>query len=90
MLYSFETFLLDTGTRELRRDRELLSVEPRVFDLLSYLIVNRERVVSRDDLIAGVWNLPDRVGCGYDDLPECRPDCGRRFRRRTTPDPGAG
>ena len=56
MRYSFEEFLLDTGTRELRRDRELLSVEPKVFDLLSYLIVNRERVVSKDDLIAGVWN----------------------------------
>ena len=56
MRYSFEKFLLDTGTRELRRDRELLSVEPKVFDLLSYLIVNRERVVSKDDLIAGVWN----------------------------------
>ena len=56
MRYSFEKFLLDTGTRELRRDRELLSVEPKVFDLLSYLIVNRERVVSKDDLIADVWN----------------------------------
>jgi adenylate cyclase len=56
LLYSFEQFLLDTGTRELRRDRELLSVEPKVFDLLSYLIGNRERVVSKDDLIAGVWN----------------------------------
>ena len=56
MLYSFEKFLLDTGTRELRRDRELLSVEPKVFDLLSYLIANRERVVSKDDLIASVWN----------------------------------
>jgi TolB-like protein len=56
LLYSFEKFLLDTETRELRRDRELQSVEPRVFDLLSYLIVNRERVVSKDDLVAGVWN----------------------------------
>jgi TolB-like protein len=56
LLYAFETFLLDTGTRELRRDRELLSVEPKVFDLLSYLIANRERVVSKDDLIANVWN----------------------------------
>jgi TolB-like protein/Flp pilus assembly protein TadD len=55
LLYSFETFLFDTGTRELRRDQELLSVEPRVFDLLSYLITNRERVVSKDDLIADVW-----------------------------------
>src|SRR5262249_48757374 len=56
LLYSFEKFELDTATRELRRDSELLSVEPKVFDLLSYLIANRERVVSKDDLIASVWN----------------------------------
>jgi TolB-like protein/Flp pilus assembly protein TadD len=31
-------------------------MEPQVFDLLVYLIENRHRVVSRDDLIAGVWN----------------------------------
>jgi hypothetical protein len=28
---------------------------PQVFDLLVYLIRNRERVVSKDDLIEGVW-----------------------------------
>ena len=56
MLYSFEDFALDTATRELRRSGELLSVEPKVFDLLAHLIANRERVVSKDDLIAAVWN----------------------------------
>jgi len=30
-------------------------VEPQVFDLLVYLILNRERVVSRDELLASVW-----------------------------------
>ena len=30
-------------------------VEPQVFDLLLYLIRNRERVVSKDDLLAAVW-----------------------------------
>jgi DNA-binding winged helix-turn-helix (wHTH) protein len=30
-------------------------VEPQVFDLLQYLIQQREHVVSRDDLIASVW-----------------------------------
>jgi adenylate cyclase len=54
--YAFEEFLLDTNTRELRRDDKLVSVEPKVFDLLSYLIVNRSHVVSKDDLVAGVWN----------------------------------
>ena len=32
-----------------------VAVEPKVFDLLAYVIENRERVVSRDDLIAHVW-----------------------------------
>jgi TolB-like protein/tetratricopeptide (TPR) repeat protein len=56
LLYSFERFLLDTDTRELSRNDNLVSVEPKVFDLLSYLIVNRSRVVSKDDLIATVWS----------------------------------
>src|SRR5690349_7822483 len=56
LLYSFDRFQLDTSTRELQCDHEVLSVEPKVFDLLSYLIVNRARVVSKDDLIANVWN----------------------------------
>jgi len=34
----------------------LVAVEPQVFDLLAYLIGNRERVVSKDDLLAAVWD----------------------------------
>jgi len=30
-------------------------LEPQAFDLLEYLIRNRERVVSRDDLLAAIW-----------------------------------
>ena len=55
MLYFFEDFALDTDRRELRRDATLLSMEPQVFDLLAFLVVNRDRVVSRDDLLASVW-----------------------------------
>ena len=32
-----------------------MPIEPQVFDLLVYLVQNRERVVSKDDLIASVW-----------------------------------
>ena len=35
--------------------REPIAVEPQVFDLLVYLVQNRDRVVSKDDLIASVW-----------------------------------
>jgi TolB-like protein/Flp pilus assembly protein TadD len=53
--YRFENYVIDTDRRELRRGTQLITVEPQVFDILSYLILNRERVVSRDDLIASVW-----------------------------------
>src|SRR5262245_54456128 len=54
--YLFEDCVLDTDRRELRRGADLLSITPQVFDVLAYLIRNRERVVSKDDLIAAVWN----------------------------------
>src|SRR3954447_13055942 len=42
--------------RELRREGDLLTLEPKVFDLLVFLIENRDRVVTRDELITHVWN----------------------------------
>ena len=56
MLYSFDEFSLDTDRRELRGPTGLISLEPQVFDLLAYLIRNRDRVVSKDDIIAEVWH----------------------------------
>jgi adenylate cyclase len=55
LLYRFGNCVLDEDRRELRRGTALVSVEPQVFDILSYLIRNRERVVSRDDLIVSIW-----------------------------------
>jgi TolB-like protein/Tfp pilus assembly protein PilF len=56
LLYLFEDYVLDTERRELRCGRGLIPLEPQVFDLLAYLIRNRERVVTKDDLIATIWN----------------------------------
>ncbi|TPI76257.1 winged helix-turn-helix domain-containing tetratricopeptide repeat protein [Mesorhizobium sp. B2-8-9] len=55
MPYHFEDFVLDGDRRELRRRNDLIPVEPQVFDLLQYLIRNRDRVVSKDDLVDAVW-----------------------------------
>ena len=55
MQFIFADHVLDTDRRELRRPSELIAVEPQVFDLLVYLVENRDRVVSKDDLIASVW-----------------------------------
>src|SRR5215813_11139271 len=53
--YLFEQCSLDTDRRELRCGANLVPIEPQVFDVLEYLIRNRERVVSRDDLLAKIW-----------------------------------
>ncbi len=55
VIYLFDTFTLDTARRELRRDDELVKLEPQVFDLLTFIIEARDRVVSRDDLLDAVW-----------------------------------
>ena len=54
--YLFEDYTLNTERRELHRGADAVSITPQVFDLLDYLIRNRERVVSKDDLISAVWN----------------------------------
>ena len=55
MRYLFEGYALDTDRRELHRGTEAVSIAPQEFDLLDYLIRNRERVVSKDDIIKVIW-----------------------------------
>ena len=54
--YLFEDYTFDTERRELHRGTDAVSIAPQVFDLLVYLIRNRDRVVSKDDLISAVSN----------------------------------
>lgn len=56
MHYAFHEYLLDPATRELRCGDDVLPVEPLVFDLILYLVQNRERVVSQDELLDAVWD----------------------------------
>ena len=56
LLFLIDNFSVDTDRRELRHGGELRSVEPQVFDLLEFLIQNRDHLVSRDELLAAVWN----------------------------------
>lgn len=52
--YHFDGFTLDLSRFELRRDGQRLQAEPQSLRLLQYLIQNRQRVVTRDDLVSGV------------------------------------
>jgi DNA-binding winged helix-turn-helix (wHTH) protein/predicted ATPase len=55
VLYRFGEFQIDDTLYELRRSGELVELQPKVFDLLLYLIRERRRVVSRDELLKQVW-----------------------------------
>jgi TolB-like protein len=56
MQFVFGDYLLDLDRRELSWGTEAIAVGPQVFDLLVYLVRNRERVVSKDDLLDAVWD----------------------------------
>jgi TolB-like protein len=55
MPFAFGQYRLDAQLRELRCDGERLHVEPQVFDLILYLLRNRDRVVSQDELFENLW-----------------------------------
>jgi TolB-like protein/tetratricopeptide (TPR) repeat protein len=55
LLLAFNNYQLDTELFVLRSKDKLLAVEPQVFDLLVYLIQNRERIISRQELLDELW-----------------------------------
>ena len=55
MTFLFGDMVLDSERRELRSGSALIPIEPQVFDILNFLIRNRDRVVSKDDLLTAIW-----------------------------------
>src|SRR5215472_19299131 len=52
----FGDCVLDLDRRELSRGGRVVPTGPQVFDLLAYLLANRDRVVTREDLLGSVWS----------------------------------
>jgi len=59
MVYRFESYELDTSTFELMEKGVCIAVEPQVFDLIVFLIKNRERLISRQELFDSLWHGKD-------------------------------
>lgn len=58
MMYRFARCTLDTQTHELYCDGRLIPLQPRVFQVLTYLITQRHRLVPRHELLAQCWPQP--------------------------------
>ena len=56
MKYQIAEFLIDTARYRISSGNAAIPVEPKVFDLLVYLIRHRDRVLSRDELFQEVWD----------------------------------
>jgi TolB-like protein/Tfp pilus assembly protein PilF len=54
--FRFADFEIDIARQELRRVGVVVRIEPQVFDLLVHLVRNRDRIISKDELIDVVWN----------------------------------
>src|SRR5262245_28961445 len=59
MAYVFADCEPECKRRERRRNGTAVHLEPQVFDVLVQLVRNRDRVVSKDELLQAVWN--DRI-----------------------------
>lgn len=51
----FGEFRLDPAKRELWRGDQRVSMQPRAFECLAYLVEHRDRAVGRDELVSAVW-----------------------------------
>src|SRR5258708_4598247 len=54
-LYQVEDFEVSLDHREVRRNGEPLRLRPMTFDLLAYLISQRDKVLSKEELIRKIW-----------------------------------
>ena len=55
MRVAFDEFRFDSDSRELRRGQEAVHLSPKAFELLSLLLENRPRALSKSECHARVW-----------------------------------
>jgi len=55
MFYKFRQYSIDVSNFRLLESGKIVAVEPQVFDLIVYLIQNRQRLVSRQEILNALW-----------------------------------
>jgi DNA-binding winged helix-turn-helix (wHTH) protein len=55
MIYCFHDYTLDEARRKLRHRQQLVAIEPKVYQVLLYLLLHRDRVVSKAELLEQCW-----------------------------------
>ena len=55
MRYRFCEFELDVDNFQLSCNHQAVDIEPKIFDLLKYMVSNQGRVISRDEFFESIW-----------------------------------
>ena len=55
MRYQFNGFKIDTSVFTLFLGDKPIAIEPKSFDLLVFLLINRHKIVTRDEILDSVW-----------------------------------
>jgi DNA-binding response OmpR family regulator len=82
MIYRFGNYELDEQRRELRQAGQPAAIEPKVFEVLLYLLQHRDRVVTKEELLAQCW-----PGIFVAEAALSR--CLAKVRKAVQPDPAA-
>ena len=73
-IYQFDEFQLNAGSRLLLRDGQALSLTPRVFDTLVYLVKHHGRVIEKDELMREIWRVARSLWWRSSETPDSRED----------------
>ncbi|WML57295.1 response regulator transcription factor [Neobacillus sp. PS2-9] len=54
-ILTVDDLIINTETREVKRGRKSITLTPKEYDFLVYLVLNKNKVVTRDNIILKVW-----------------------------------
>ncbi|MDQ1147253.1 DNA-binding response OmpR family regulator [Bacillus sp. SORGH_AS 510] len=54
-ILTVDDLVINTETREVKRGRKSITLTPKEYDFLVYLVINKNKVVTRDNIILKVW-----------------------------------